>query len=65
MILRRRVGPGRRWVQHKPSRQWLAHYALPAYGSGRAIALGATPVGRAEIVAVIRRKRAAFRSTQP
>ena len=45
------------WLQHKPARPWLDHYDLPAYAREKAIALGATPVGRSEMVAVIRAKR--------
>lgn len=56
-----RLGLERRWLQHKPARPWLDHYDLPGYGRDRAVALGAVPVSRAEIVAVIRRKRAAHR----
>lgn len=57
-----RLGLERRWLQHKPARPWLDHYDLPDYGRARAVELGATPVGRAEIVEVIRRKRAAHRA---
>ena len=60
-----RLGLERRWLQHKPARPWLDHYDLPDYGRERAVQLGATAVGRAEIVAVIRRKREAYRAARP
>lgn len=52
-----RLGLQPRWIQHKPARPWLDHYDLPDYARDQAIALGATPVGRRELVAVIRAKR--------
>jgi hypothetical protein len=56
-----RLGLQHRWLQHKPARPWLDHYDLPDYAREKAVELGAVPVSRAEIVAVIRRKRALHR----
>lgn len=56
-----RLGLQRVWLQHKPARPWLDHFDLPDYGREKAIILGAIPVSRAELVAVIRAKRAAAR----
>lgn len=52
-----RLGLEPRWLQHRPARPWLDHYDLPDYGRDKAIQLGATPVGRREVVDVIRAKR--------
>lgn len=60
-----RLGLQRAWLQHRPARPWLDHYDLPDYGRERAIELGATPVDRRQIVAVIRRKRDAARGGPP
>ena len=52
-----RLGLQTRWLQHKPARPWLDHYDLPDYAREQALELGAAPVGRSELVAVIRSKR--------
>lgn len=60
----RELGLRRAWRQHRPARPWLDHYDLPVHGRAAAIRLGATPVGRREIVELIRAKRAAARSAE-
>jgi hypothetical protein len=42
-----------------PPRTWVPHYDLTSYERRRAIALGAIPCSRQEIVAVLRRVRSA------
>ncbi len=60
-----RLGLKPEWLQHRPARPWLDHYDLPDYGRERAIELGAAPVTRAEIVAVIRARRERMRALPP